>query len=397
MVSSGEFMTKSSNHLIRVANIVEEGRIGGPQIRIALIASALNSKKIHTTVIFPKKDSRDFQKLCKKNGISYLMTPITTLRRDLVTIFLYIISFPFEVLMLSKILKNNRYDVVHLSGGSWQYKGLFAAKLAGVKVIWHLNDTYTPVFIRGIFSLVSYFANSFIYASYRTKKYYEKLIPNKNKNFLIQSPVDINFFNPDINFKVKKFYKKINLKNKIVIGTVANVNPVKGLETFLKAAVEISSNKKDVIFLIIGSVHHNQRKYYTYLINIIKENKLKNVFFINSRKDIRPLLKIFDIYVCSSNNESSPMSVWEAMSMKKAIVSTDVGDVKNFIINKVNGFIVKVGDHEALAKRVVTLIKTPKLRYIFGKLVRNIAKNKLDLKVCVNLHINAYKKTIKHD
>ena len=50
---------------------------------------------------------------------------------------------------------------------------------------------------------------------------------------------------------------------------------------------------------------------------------LINIYFINSRRDVRPLLKRFDIYVCSSDNEASPLSVWEAMSMKKPIVSTD--------------------------------------------------------------------------
>ncbi|MEL0309880.1 MAG: glycosyltransferase, partial [Gammaproteobacteria bacterium] len=121
---------------------------------------------------------------------------------------------------------------------------------------------------------------------------------------------------------------------------------------------------------------------------------IKNFFFLNSRKDVRPLLKSIDIYVCSSNNESSPLSVWEAMSMKKAIVSTDVGDVRKFIKNNVNGFIVKVGDSDSLAKAIIKLIKNPKLKHIFGKSVRKVAKNKLDLKICKRLHSEAYQKII---
>ena len=35
-----------------------------------------------------------------------------------------------------------------------------------------------------------------------------------------------------------------------------------------------------------------------------------------------------------------PLSVWEAMSMEKAIVSTDVGDIKKFINNGNNGLVV---------------------------------------------------------
>ena len=45
-----------NDHTIRVVNIIEEGRLGGPQLRGAMIASALN-QKIDTTIIFPKKNS----------------------------------------------------------------------------------------------------------------------------------------------------------------------------------------------------------------------------------------------------------------------------------------------------------------------------------------------------
>ena len=46
-----------SGHPIRVVNIIEEGRLGGPQSRVAMIASALN-QKIDTTIILPKKNSK---------------------------------------------------------------------------------------------------------------------------------------------------------------------------------------------------------------------------------------------------------------------------------------------------------------------------------------------------
>ena len=118
---------------------------------------------------------------------------------------------------------------------------------------------------------------------------------------------------------------------------------------------------------------------------------MKNFLFINAREDVRSILKSMDIYVCTSKNESSPLSVWEAMSMEKAIVSKDVGDVSKFIKNGVNGFIVKASNSNDLAKSVKNLILDPKLRKKFGKKSRQIAKNKLDLKVCGKLHSIAYK------
>ena len=68
-------MIKNFEKTIRVANIIEEGRLGGPQMRMALVASALGKSKfkdkIDITFIFPKKDSKEFRERCDTIGIKY--------------------------------------------------------------------------------------------------------------------------------------------------------------------------------------------------------------------------------------------------------------------------------------------------------------------------------------
>jgi len=120
-----------------------------------------------------------------------------------------------------------------------------------------------------------------------------------------------------------------------------------------------------------------------------------NIEFIGSVSDVRPLLKRFDIYVCSSDFESSPISVWEAMSMEKPIVSTNVGDVSQYIEDKKNGFIVNTKDYYMLAKRVVQLINNKQLCDNFGKKARLTAINNLDISISSKKHFDAYTSTIK--
>ena len=45
---------KKFDRSIKVANIIEEGRVGGPQKRILMVASKI-SDKIDTIIIIPKK------------------------------------------------------------------------------------------------------------------------------------------------------------------------------------------------------------------------------------------------------------------------------------------------------------------------------------------------------
>ena len=381
-------MINSLNKQIKVANIIEEGRIGGPQLRMALIASALN-KKIDTTLIFPKKNSSDFQKKCNELGIKYHLMPLTTIKRSWITMITYIIFFPYEIVSLFLFLKKNNFNIVHLSGGSWQFKGIIAAKLANIKVIWELNETYVPLVIKIIFYFLSNLSNCFIYASHKTKNYYKKLVPKVVKNFIIQSPVDISFFDPNISYNLNNIEKTINLK-KTIIGTVSNVNPVKGLDTLINAAKKLDYLKNEIIFLIIGAIHSNQKKYYGYLENLLKKNGLQNVYFLGKRNDIRELLSIMNIYICCSKYESSPLSVWEAMSMKKAIISTNVGDVERFIDNKSNGLIVPSGDENLLAEAIKKFIKNPELRIEYGKKSREIAEKQLNIERCAQLNLEAY-------
>jgi hypothetical protein len=51
-----------------VANIIEDSRIAGPQIRNLKVAEALK-KKINITLIFPKKNSNKLKKQCNLFGI----------------------------------------------------------------------------------------------------------------------------------------------------------------------------------------------------------------------------------------------------------------------------------------------------------------------------------------
>lgn len=377
---------------IRVANIIEDGRLAGPQNRMMMVASVL-SKNIYTKIIFPKKNSKEFQQRCDKLDIKYLALSLTTMSANWISIIKYIFLFPYEILTLFFLFKKNHFDLVHVSGGCWQFKGVIAAKLAKVKVIWHLNDTYAPFLIKKIFSFVSPLANTFIFASERTKKYYENFLPPATKNFLIQSPVNVNFFDPNAEYNLDEFQKEIHEKKKIIIGTIGNINPNKGHLTFLRTAKILSSYSNNLTFLIAGPIYNSQKKYFKFLKDIIYKENITNVHFIENKKDIRPLLKLIDIYVCSSDYEASPLSVWEAMAMEKAIVSTDVGDVKKFIKNGVNGFIVNKEDSDGIAKCIIKLIEKPQLKNDFGKSARLVAKNKLDLYICANLHSQVYEKT----
>jgi glycosyltransferase involved in cell wall biosynthesis len=380
--------------LIKVANIIEEGKLGGPQKRIASVAHSL-AARVKTTVILPTENSENFIKELTALNIPYKLLNLTKVTKQPGPAIRYVLFSLFEIAKLVNYLKSKKFNLIHVSGGSWQYKGVIAGYIAGIKVVWHLNDTNIPFIFRKLFIFFSRFADGFIYASRRSEDYYRTLIKiRKNKpSFIIQAPVNTSLFNPKQNYSGDQ--ELINQWcNKLVIGTIANINRIKGLDTLVECISKLNKIHNDLVFAVIGQLYNNQKHYFNYINQIIKKNQINNIIFVGQRMDVRPLLNRFDIYVCSSKFESSPISVWEAMSMAKPIVSSDVGDVSRYIKTGYNGFIVETNNPDQLAKSISKLIENNKSRIQFGQQSRRIAINNLDISNCVGKHIKAYDKIL---
>nr|WP_319395160.1 glycosyltransferase family 4 protein [uncultured Desulfobacter sp.] len=374
---------------IRVANIIEEGKIGGPQITIMMVAAALN-KSFETTVIMPKQNSEQFQSQCKALGIQYHAMFLTRITKEWKVALGYILFSPFEVLRLAMFFRKKKFDLVHVSGGSWQYKGIIAGRLAGCRVIWGLNDTSMPSLVRTLFSFFSRYCDGYIHTCKRTRAYYAPYHKPGKPEFIILPPVDTEHFHPGRRGSGDETLID-QWHGKKVIGTVANINPVKGLETFIRAAAILNKKKKEsLLFVIIGPVFHRQKKYFSSLTSLAAELGVDNLVFAGARKDIRPLLSSFDIFCCTSLFESGPMTLWEAMSMEKPVVSTDVGDVSTYVKDDENGYIVNVGDAKTISDRLTSLIDNDELRAEFGRKSRKTVKHYLDISISAKQHKKAY-------
>jgi glycosyltransferase involved in cell wall biosynthesis len=378
--------------LVRVANIIEEGRLGGPQVRIAEVAKHLKKVNIETTVILPMYQSSVFRQKLKEYNVKTVNLPIHRLTKDKKHFLKYILYFFYEIIMLYRYFKKENFDIIHCSGGSWQYKGVIAGRLANTKTIWHLNDTKMQIIIRFIFRLLSrFFVDGIIVAGKRVKEYYEEQLASQaTPIFEIQAPVDTCVFNPD---KVKKD-SKIMEHPGLKIVTVGNINPLKGIEYFVEMASILHEKSVNLNFFIVGSIFSNQREYSKKIYELIKKFGLTNIHFYGPTDNIPSILKAADIYVCSSIAEASPMSVWEAIAMAKPVVATDVGDVYRFIRNEESGFIVPIRDAMALAEKTSLLIENDNIREIFGNMARRVALQYLDINICVKKHAQFYNQVL---
>lgn len=385
-------MNTKSKKTFYVANIIEEGRVGGPQWRMVRVAGELE-RSFHTVIFMPKTNSDRFQELCTSKHIPFKVTTLTGVTKRWLILAKYSIFFPHEIAILARALKHSSIDLVHVSGGSWQYKGIIAARVVGVPVIWHLNDTEMPALIRIAFRLVQPLASGFIFASERSRQYYSGKLDERPRA-LIPATVDVDSFNPEHDFE-EDTQLNATMGNSWVLGVVANINPVKGLETAILALSALVQKGKDVRLLIVGPVFDTQESYYQQLLALAQTHGIDDrVHWAGARSDTRPLFSLMDVYVCSSRAESSPMSVWEAMAMSVPVVSTNVGDVPIHVLEGESGFIVPVGDHQSMADRVEILLSDESFRKRCGAEARKVAIANFSVKKVAEMTANFYKEVL---
>lgn len=377
---------------IKVANVVEEGKLGGPQIRMVRVAASV-AGRAETLIVMPESNSESFCELCDSNDVPYRILSLTRITKEWRVALGYLLLSPIEILRLAKLFRHEEVNLVHASGGSWQFKGVVAARLAGVPSVWHLNDTAMPGWLRLLFRLVQPLASGFIFASHRSCAYYGDLIRGTRPEAIVPSAVDPEHFDP----AAKSAGDEETLSDyggAPVIGTVANVNPIKGLETLIRAIALLLPQHADLRLAVIGAVHINQERYFHSLEQLATKQGVK-VDWLGERSDVRPLLRRFDVYVCSSLAESSPVSVWEAMALSRPVVSTDVGDVALHARDGEAGFIVPVGDADAMAERIHRLLGDTGLRNRMGQAARKAAIAGMSTDIIAEKTLAIYKTILK--
>ncbi len=377
--------------MLKVANVIEEGRYAGPQARISSVAEKLKEKGIETVVVFPEKDSGVFYKKLSEKGIQIRQLSQHHITKQKSHLLKYFIFFVPELFSLWRLLKEERVDMVHCNG-AWQIKGIIAARLSGAKVVWHLNDTQMPAVVNIVFKFLSlHFCDAFITAGERVKNYYlsDKQF-SKKQIMVIQAPVDTSVFDPQ---KVKENPRIAQCRG-IKIITIANISSRKGIDNLIHIASILNLRYEDLHFFVVGPHFESQKKYLKRLSQMVKDYNLKNFHFYGPSYNTPPILKAADIFVFPSFMEASPIAVWEAMAMAKPIVSTNVGDVAKFIKDGENGFIVPIKDTAAMAEKIGLLIENKELRRKFGRQARETAVKHLDVENCVKKHVQLYRKVM---
>ena len=140
--------------------------------------------------------------------------------------------------------------------------------------------------------------------------------------------------------------------NHFVVGTVAVFRSQKRLHDWLRVAAHIAASRSDVTFLLVGGGPLESQ-----VRSSIEALGLSHcVRTPGFRPDGRRLMNVMDVYLMTSEFEGLPMALLEAMTLGKAVVSTDVGGIPEVLEAGVSGMLAPVGAIDQIASSVLNLL-----------------------------------------
>jgi len=137
-----------------------------------------------------------------------------------------------------------------------------------------------------------------------------------------------------------------------------NFEPLYNVACTLRAFRIVQDRRPDAALTLVGGGSEDAA-----LRALVRELNLRNVTFAGriSPDAIADSYARHDIYIQSPNIDNMPTSVLEAYASGLPVVSTEAGGVPAMLTHGEHGLLAPLGDHEALASRVLELLDSPAL------------------------------------
>ena len=346
---------------IRILNVLMERAIGGPQLRVLQVAEGLKSQGIETIVAIPRGQG-GIAPLLTERGIQFYEIPhmnrIRQTRNPWTNLWWGLTYWP-GVFYLLRIIRRDGIDIVHQNTIE-STQGAVAGRLAGVRVVWHINGIPHPLVSNIFKKLIPFLAHSVVVPSHEfARRFFGDSPPRVSGGVnVLYPPVDVSRFQ---GAHSTEFRDSLGVsEGSLLVGTVGNVNPLKGHLDFIHAAGIVGRQLPDAHFVIVGAKLATRRGYFDGLQREVQKLDLQKRFhFAGFHSDIPAVLASLDIYVHPSHTEALPMAVEEAMASGTAVVATDVGGLSELIPDPSYGLLVPPRDPEAIANAILHLARNP--------------------------------------
>lgn len=285
----------------------------------------------------------------------------------------------FDFFSLFNYLKKNKISILHTHLYRANILGRLAGKLAGITMIISSQrsiDGWKKKYHVWLDSLTAHFADLIIANSQAAKALLinrEKIPPKKI--IVVYNGVKSPIFSLDR-----------SLKDPIVIGCITRLHKEKGVYLIPEIAKNVLQRIR-AKFLIVGDGPEKDN-----LKSQIARLKLQNyIEFAGWRNNLENVYSLIDLLLLPSEEESFPQVVLEAFSYGVPVVASNVGGVRELVVDGNNGFLINSFNAGMFAEAIVNIAENRSNYHNFSKAAINESLE-FSLEKMINSISNIYAK-----
>lgn len=372
---------------IKVLHIIGGGEFGGAEQHLLTLLNHLDKNifDVHVVCLF----TEPFASLVKKAGFTAHVFSMNN-KLDIKPIW-----------QMAELIRKENYNIVHTHGVRANLLGRLAAKKAGCA---HIVTTvhsvlafdYNKAIVRYINKICERLTRGITERFITVCKMLERHlvaegIPGE-KIVTIHNGIEIQNYTPELSGLHIRHEFGID-PDKIVIGVIARLHPVKGHKYLLKSVAELVKINQKVVLLLAGT-GPCRKELEDIALNLGIKN---NIIFAGFRKDIPEIISASDFLVLPSLSEGLSLTIVEGMAMKKAVIATAVGGTPEIITSGHDGLLVSPADESSLKEAIQRLIDNPDFADNLGIEARKTVESRFTAKIMADKTANLYIDILKED
>ncbi len=344
----------------KVLFLITKSNFGGAQRYVYDLATGLPTEEFEVAVAFGQSGSLGTK--LHENGVRTITLP--SLQRD-ISLAKEIRSF-FE---LSKILNQEKPDILHINSSKAGALGALVGRLAGVpKIIftahgWAFNENrpwWQRLILKKIHWLTVLLSHQTIAVSKEVKRQMSWPFV-KNKMIVVYNGRSIanQRSREDSRATLTQIEPRLlPYSNDFWSTTIAELHPIKRHDAVIEAMGEVVKKFPNTRHLIIGGGQEEEKLRQ----QIIDLDLTENIFLLGAISEAAEFLKAADLFILASRSEAMPYAIIEATIAGLPIIATDVGGIPEVIENEKSGLLVEPLNNTALINAILEVRDNDELR-----------------------------------
>ncbi|MDQ2982480.1 MAG: glycosyltransferase [Actinomycetota bacterium] len=180
--------------------------------------------------------------------------------------------------------------------------------------------------------------------------------------------------------------EEFGLEDAELVATVGRYVDEKNYPLLLEALAVLAERRPKLRALLVGvgPLEDDLRRQ-------VRERGLGHVALVTGRRmDAHDIIAAADVFVLTSRTEAMPLALLEAMALGRAVVSTNVGGIKDAISDGQTGLLVPPADAPALAAALGRVLDDRALRRRLGEHAQRFVREHATEQAMVDRYIDIY-------